>query len=625
VDKKQVLLRFGTIAAGVLALAVLAGISVGQEITDPYEILNKYFEASGGLERLRAERTQHFEGSLSVAGMDGTIRVWTEKPDRSRAEIEIGPINMMQGDNGETKWVLDTNGKLQTTTKLDEPAMKRKRVERRMAEYEYADPGSSVFTLTSKSRADVEGAGCYVVEVANKINSDRHIYYISVDGFQLTKSVALVGEQSADTYYGDYRETDGLMIAFYTREVPHQTGQAQEIRISRYQSNPDLDPAVFEPPEEGGKDYEFTSGDSAENIPFRFIDNHLFIPVIVEGTERLWVLDTGAGMSVVDKAFADEYKMELEGNLKGVGAGGTVDASFSTLPPYEVKGIRFGEQTVAVIDMSELIRRLGVDIGGILGFDFLSRFVTRVDFASEVLSFYAPETFEYSGDGTVLDVHIEESVFEVTATLDEEHSGTWLFDLGAGMTHLDGRYALREGYAGMDGVLRMGHGAGNEYQLKSVKGRTLEFAGFTLHYPPVSFAYGGTDTVFTADRIGILGNTLFRNFVLYVDYANERVILEKGERFDRAWPEDRSGLSIGWTAGRDGVEVVYVSPDTPAEDAGFKKGDILKSVNGAPVEPKSDVIAVREIFREKPGTTHEIVVERAGDEKMISLTLEELY
>jgi hypothetical protein len=308
-----------------------------------------------------------------------------------------------------------------------------------------------------------------------------HTYYISVVGFRLLRTVDIQGENSSDTYYADYREVDGIMTAFYSREIPHQTGQAQEMTVTHYVSNPAIDPALFEPPEQSTRDYEFTAGDAAEDLPLRFIENHLFIPVVVDGKERLWVLDTGAGMSVIDKAFADELGLVLEGDLKGVGAGGTVDVTFATLPPFELKGIRFDEQTVA--------------------------------------------------------------------TLDGEHSGVWLFDLGAGMTHLDGCYALREGYTERAGVLRMGHGAGNEYQLKAVKGDSMVFAGFTVREPDIRFAYGATDTVFTADRIGILGNSLFRNFVLYVDYGNERVILEKGERFNKPWPEDHSGLNVGWTAG----------------------------------------------------------------------------
>jgi hypothetical protein len=605
--------------------ALLVRAVPGQGLTDPYEILNRHFEAAGGLENLKAERTQYFEGDIALAGMQGSIKAWTQKPDRMRAEISLGPLNIKQGDNGEIRWVLDSNGKLQVTTKSDEIALRRRDVKRRMARYEYAEPTSDIFSLSFEGTEEVEGTDCYVIKVTNSINDDQHIYYISVDGFRLEKKYAFEGEDSADTYYDDYRRVDGIMVAFYVKEVPDNTGQPQEITVTKYESNPDIDPALFEAPEEAGRDFEFTAGNASENIPFRFIGNHLFIPVSVGGVERMWIIDTGAAMSVIDKAFADEMGLDMQGNLKGVGAGGTVDVSFAVLPPYELKGIRFKEQNVAVIDMSELIRRLGIDVVGILGFDFLSRFVTRIDYANELVSFYDPESFEYAGDGIALDVHVDESVFRSSATLDAEHSGTWLCDIGAGTTHLDGRYALREGYASKHGVLRMAHGAANEYQIKMVKGETLEFAGFNLYEPLISFGYGGTDTVFTADRIGILGNTVFRNFILYVDYAGERMILEKGEKFDQPWPEDHSGLSIAWTVDRDGVEVIYVSPDTPAERAGFEKGDILKSINGLSIEPSNGVLSVRDLLAQKPGTTHEIVIERAGHEKTISLALADLY
>lgn len=42
----------------------------------------------------------------------------------------------------------------------------------------------------------------------------------------------------------------------------------------------------------------------------------------MNGDERLWILDTGAGISVVDNAMAEELGLETEGDLKAVGAGG---------------------------------------------------------------------------------------------------------------------------------------------------------------------------------------------------------------------------------------------------------------------------------------------------------------
>jgi hypothetical protein len=625
--KRRVVVSFWRVAAvsmGIL-VAFLAAPVAGQEISDPYEILGKHFAASGGLERLKAERTQHLEGSLSVGGMEGSIRIWAEKPDRSRVEADIGPLRYAEGDNGEIAWVLDTNGKVQKAGKMDEVALKRRDVDRRMAELEYADPGSEVFSVTLEGTDTVDGAVCYVLSVANSINDDRYIFYISADGFRLLKKVALKGEDSADTYYGDYREVNGLLVAFRIREIEHKTGQPQETVVTKYESNPNVDAALFEPPEERGKDYEFVSGQAAENIPFRFIDGHLFVPVVINGVERLWILDTGASVTVVDRAFADAIGLKGEGDIKGVAAGGTVDVSFATLPPFEVKGIRFKEQTVAIIDFGSLIRRLGVDIAGVLGFDFLSRFVTRVDYANELVSLYDPERFEYEGPGRAVDVHLKESVFEVRAVLDGAHAGTWLFDIGAGMVSLDGRYALREHYAGRRGVVKMAHGAASEYQVKVVRADSLQLAGFTVYEPLVNFNYGGTDSVFTADNLGGLGNSLFRHFVVYVDYSRERVILEKGERFNQAWPEDKSGLGVGWTVGRDGIEVLYVSPDTPAEAAGFQKGDIIRSVGGEAVEPADGVLRVRDLLKGPAGTVYDVVAERGGRATTLTMTLAELY
>jgi hypothetical protein len=90
-----------------LTIVFLApGVWPRGELTDPYEILDRYFSAAGGLERLKAEKTTYFEGELSVGGLTGSIKFWSEPPHRSRAEVDLGIIKMTQGDNGKFTWVL---------------------------------------------------------------------------------------------------------------------------------------------------------------------------------------------------------------------------------------------------------------------------------------------------------------------------------------------------------------------------------------------------------------------------------------------------------------------------------------------------------------------------------------
>lgn len=609
---------------GMLA-ALIASVAVAQgNLNDPYEILNRYFGAVGGLDNLKAERSSSMEGELSVAGLQGTVKVWSQKPGRSRMEADLGIIKMIQGDNGEFKWILDSNGKLQKMTNPDDATIKRKKISILMEEYEYAGPESEVFKASFEGIEDVEGKNCYVIKIVNNINNDTFTGYYNTETFLLEKSVSIKGQESNDSYYGDYRDVGGIMIAYWTRQKLHETGQEEEVTVTEYVSNPDIDPSLFEPPEEGEKDYRFLEGDRAENIPFQFKGNHLYIPVTINCEERYWILDTGASMSVIGTGYAKELGLELQGELKGSSVGGTVDIKLTTLPVFSVRGIEFNEQTVAVLELKELNRMLAVEIVGILGFDFLSRFVTKVDYANELVSFYDPETFKYSGDGQEIDVHVKNSVFMVKATIDDDYSGIFLFDLGASSITLNGAYALKHRFTERKGVVGIGRGASEAFSSKKIKGKKIEFAGFTLDDPPISFSYGGTDTTFTADELGILGNTLFRNFVVYCDYANERVILGKGENFNKKFPEDHSGLQIV-RGESEGYEILHVSEDTPAEKAGFRAGDILKSINGVDLEYFKDLTAVRNIMKEDPGTKYTIIVSRDGEEKKMKLKLAELF
>ena len=512
-------MRVRCIISGWLVFLFIFSVPLNaQNLTDAYAILDKYFDAGGGLERIKAEKTFYVEGTLSLGGMQGSIKVWNQLPGKSRAEVDLGILKIVQGDNGEFEWTVDQNGKLQKVTNLDEAAIKRRKVRRLLNEYAYADPNSDIFTVTFDSIQKIDDKDCYAVKVTNNINNDSYTLLINTETFMQEKAVYIEDVNSRDAFYGDYREIEGLLVPFYTKEVGHQTGQPQELTMTLYESNPEIDEAMFEPPGEGKRDYRFLSGTSAENIPFYFIENHLYIPVIINGRERIWILDTGAAVSVITKDFADELGLKPEGDMTGLGAGGTVQVSFTKLPKFQIANIEFDEQVAAVIDMSDLIRLLGPDVVGILGFDFLARFVTKIDYANELVSFYDPESYVYTGPGRELDIHLDQSVFETRAVLDGIHNGIWLFDIGAGSMSLNGAYAVREGYAARPGLIGQGHGAGNAFANKVVKCDSLQLAGYTIYNPRVSFHFGGTDTMFTADQIGVLGNNIFRNFIVYVDY-----------------------------------------------------------------------------------------------------------
>ena len=72
----------------------------------------------------------------------------------------------------------------------------------------------------------------------------------------------------------------------------------------------------------------------------------------------------------------------------------------------------------------------------------------------------------------------------------------------------------------------------------------------------------------------------------------------------------------------DGILIAQVMPDTPAEKAGLKQGDVIVEFNGEPVDnfaPFRNKIALTE-----PGTKIKITVLRDGKKKTFDVTIEEL-
>ncbi len=595
-------------------------------LSDPYQILEKHFKAVGGLDNLKSQKTLYQEGTIFIegAGLKGTFKQWSESPLKLRQETDLKVVQTVSGDNGEFSWRVDANGKV--LIRRDETTLKEREVRKLMSEYEYVNPGSENFKLTFEGVEKVNGKDCYVVKIANTINRDIHMNFYNTSDFNLLKTIVIRPDYENHIAYSDFRKVNGFVLPFRQVITELPTNETTVIEYSLYNLDVDISNTLFEPPSEDVEDFVFSNGQSAEDIPFEFIEDHLYLPVNLGGKERLWILDCGASVNVIDSSFAADLGLVFEGPIKGQGASGVVNLYYVTLPAYSLGGIEFHEQKVVAFNLGHIFQRvLGIDVVGILGYDFLSRFVTRIDYAKRTISFYHSHIFEYKGNGTIFDSPLQRNMLSLPAIVDGKYSGRFRLDIGA--PDIDFHYPYAKEHALLDrkGVDVMVGDAAGLTTSRIAQHKMIQVGEFVVKNLLIGTPHEEGAGAFAEETaIGNIGNSFLRNFVFYMDYKNQRVILEKGDDYGKQYPRFKSGLQFYYNDDKE-VEVVFVSPNTPASEAGFERGDIIKKVNGIEVEFYDGIIALRRLMREPAGTTYAIEILRKGRIVKKQLTLKDLF
>lgn len=595
-------------------------------LSDPYQILEKHFQAVGGLANLKARKSLYQEGTITIegAGLTGTFKQWSERPLKLRQETDLKVVQTVSGDNGEFSWQVDANRKV--LIQRDETTLKEREVRKLISEYEYADPKSEYFKLSFEGIESVNNKDCYVVKIINTINEDIRIDFYDKSKLYLQKTTIIRPDYESHITYSDFRKVDGFVLPFKESIRALPTNEITTLAYSLYRLDASIDNELYEPPSEDVEDFVFLNGKSAEGIPFEYIEDHLYLPVNLGGKERLWVLDCGASVNVIDSTFAADLGLVFEGPIKGRGASGVVNVYYVTLPPYSLRGVKFEEQKVVAFNLRNIFEKvLGIEVVGILGYDFLSRFVTKIDYAKSTISFYNPDMFEYSGNGTIFDSPLQGNMLSLPAMVDGEYSGRFRLDIGAPDIDFHYPYAKEHTLLDRKGVDVMVGDAAGLTTSRLAQHKTFQVGDFVLKNIVIGTPHEeGTGSFAEETAIGNIGNSFLRNFVFYMDYKDQRVILGRGDDYGKEFPTFKSGLQFYYNDEKE-VEVVFVSPNTPASESGFEKGDIIKKVNGVDVEFYDGIIALRRLMREPAGTKYAIDILRKGKPLKKQLILRDLF
>lgn len=133
----------------------------------------------------------------------------------------------------------------------------------------------------------------------------------------------------------------------------------------------------------------------------------ILLPVQVNGRGPFeFILDTGAGTSLLSPELAQELKIELTGSQEGHTAGGKVTVSLAQVDTFALGGAILNKVDVAIADLSHIGLTVGAKIDGDLGYNFFKHFRMMIDYGKGELRLEDPKRFDHTGAAALTEVPI---------------------------------------------------------------------------------------------------------------------------------------------------------------------------------------------------------------------------
>src|SRR5579859_751114 len=242
-------------ALSCLALVCTAAASLSAQTTD--EVIAKYAQRVGGLDRIQALRTLRRTGTFyGGGGFEAVVSQENKRPNKVSEEFTLQGMTQISAYDGKVGWIVNPFG-----GKKDAEAMGEDQLKSIIEDAEFDDPlfnyaakGNKVAMLGTDL---VEGSTVYKLQCTLAGNGDVRTYYIDVDNSVPikidVKRTVRGAEQEFEELFGDYKEVNGVYLPFAYESGPKGSASADKSKIlwTSIMANADLADQRFAMPAPG--------------------------------------------------------------------------------------------------------------------------------------------------------------------------------------------------------------------------------------------------------------------------------------------------------------------------------------------------------------------------------------
>ena len=295
-----------------------------------------------------------------------------------------------------------------------------------------------------------------------------------------------------------------------------------------------------------------------------------------------FILDTGSGGISLDSTTCAGLKIKTEMSTRTIrGIAGMKTVAFAYNHCLHLPGLTVDHLDFHINDYFVLTSVYGVKIDGIVGYSFLRNYIVSIDYDDLQLSIYSKGVFKYPHGGQLLHplfntLPMQEAALKDNITIDER----FFFDTGAGMCML-----LSDDFVKDSALLKkkrklyttQAEGLGGKKIMKMTVIKEVKVADYVFRKVPV-YIFDDEFKVTSYPMLGgLLGNDLMRRFNTILNYNAQEIFIKPNKRYSDSFDYSYSGLGIYMIDNK--VQIGDIMKGSPAEDAGFRVGDVVMAVD----------------------------------------------
>jgi hypothetical protein len=363
------------------------------------------------------------------------------------------------------------------------------------------------------------------------------------------------------------------------------------------------------------------------SIPFTMLTGGI---VIVHATldnfkdSLNFVLDTGSGGISLDSTTCAEFglpKKMTDKTVRGIAGMKTVEFTYNH--SIHMQGLTVENLDFHINDYDILTSAYGLRIDGIIGYSFLRRYIVAIDYDELKFDVFSPGTFKYPRGGYLLRPQFTTLPMQQGMIRDNTaRNGKFYFDTGAGLCVL-----LNDDFVQDSSLIRAkrkkypteAEGLGGKKAMTLTVVKEVRVGPYRFRNVPVYIFDDEFNITSYPILGGLIGNDILRRFNVILNYPEQQIYIRPNKHYLDSFDYSYTGLGMYIVEGA--ITVTEIMKKSPAEEAGFKDGDIVIGVENN----LSGNIQVYKTLLQNAGSRIKVLINRKGELKILTIKVRSIF